>query len=82
LKDFTLMSEKKCRIRRGKLVEIPEEWVGKIPHKQTIRKRQSKQTKKIKRVMQALRKGRVPVQRRKQDSTSIKEGLDLYYDQN
>ena len=40
------MSEKKCRIRRGKLVEIPEEWVGKTPHKQTIRKRQSKQTKK------------------------------------
>lgn len=31
------------RMRRGKLVEIPEEWRGKIPHKQTMRKRNSKQ---------------------------------------
>lgn len=30
------------RIRRGKLVEIPPEWRGKVPHKQTIRKRKSK----------------------------------------
>ena len=30
------------RIRRGKLVEIPKEWRGKIPHKQTMRKRGKK----------------------------------------
>jgi uncharacterized cupin superfamily protein len=27
------------RVRKGKLVEVPPEWVGKIPHQQTIRKR-------------------------------------------
>lgn len=30
------------RMRRGKLVKIPEEWVGKTVHPQTIRKRKSK----------------------------------------
>lgn len=30
------------RKRRGKVVEIPPEWVGKVTHKQTIRKRASK----------------------------------------
>ncbi len=45
------------RIRRGKEIEIPEKWVGKTLHPQTKRKRQSKQTKKIKRYMQAIRKG-------------------------
>ena len=30
------------RERRGKLVEIPDEWFGKVTHKQTIRKRDSK----------------------------------------
>ena len=30
------------RMRRGKLVEIPEEWVGKVTHRQTVRKRPSK----------------------------------------
>lgn len=30
------------RIRRGKVVEIPEEWVGKTLHPQTKRKRRSK----------------------------------------
>ncbi len=36
------------RIRRGKQVEIPEEWVGKVTHSQTIHKRKSKATKKMK----------------------------------
>ncbi len=31
------------RIRRGKTVEIPEKWVGRVPHAQTIRKRASNQ---------------------------------------
>lgn len=32
----------KCyRMRRGKLVEIPPEWVGKITHKSTRRKRKN-----------------------------------------
>ena len=30
------------RIRRGVLVLIPDEWVGKTVHPQTIRKRKSK----------------------------------------
>ena len=30
------------RIRRGKVVEIPEKWVGKTLHPQTKRKRRSK----------------------------------------
>lgn len=33
---------KAYRKRRGRLVEIPEEWVGKVTHPQTIRKRPSK----------------------------------------
>jgi hypothetical protein len=33
---------KKYRIRRGKLVEIPPEWVGKIVHDATKRKRKAK----------------------------------------
>ena len=35
------------RIRRGKEVEIPTEWVGKTVSKQTINKRPSKQPHKI-----------------------------------
>ena len=34
------------RKRRGKLVQIPDEWVGKCPDPQTIRKRPSKETRK------------------------------------
>ncbi len=30
------------RKRRGIIVEIPAEWVGKVTHPQTIRKRKSK----------------------------------------
>ncbi len=30
------------RMRRGQLVEIPEEWVGKVTTPQTLRKRDSK----------------------------------------
>lgn len=33
------------RKRRGKLVQIPEEWVGKTTHPQTIRKRKQKAKK-------------------------------------
>ncbi len=32
------------RLRRGELVEIPGEWLGKVTHPQTIRKRPSKAT--------------------------------------
>ncbi len=33
----------KCyRVRRGVEIEIPPEWVGKVTHPQTIRKRPSK----------------------------------------
>lgn len=30
------------RMREGKLVQIPDEWVGQVCYPQTIRKRQSK----------------------------------------
>ena len=33
------------RLRRGKLVQIPEKWVGKTVHPQTIRKRKKKANK-------------------------------------
>lgn len=36
------------RMRRGKLVEIPNEWVGKVPHGNTMRKRNSHLTRKAK----------------------------------
>jgi hypothetical protein len=34
------------RMRRGKLVAIPADWQGRVPHPQTIRKRPAKQTGK------------------------------------
>lgn len=41
----TMIDGKPHRLRRGKLVEIPAEWFGHVTHKQTIRKRPSKETK-------------------------------------
>jgi len=35
------------RIRRGKVVEIPPQWVGKFPTKKTMRERASKLTGKL-----------------------------------
>jgi hypothetical protein len=35
------------RMRRGKLVEIPAEWVGEVVHPQTIRERPSKLIGKV-----------------------------------
>lgn len=37
------------RMRRGELVEIPKEWVGKVTTPATIRKRPSKMTRKLRR---------------------------------
>jgi hypothetical protein len=42
---------KSYRMRRGKLVEIPPEWVGKTTSEKTIRQRPSKLTGKVKRVV-------------------------------
>jgi len=39
--DLSSLEEGVYRIRRGKLVRIPDEWVGSIPTKQTMRRRQS-----------------------------------------
>lgn len=44
-----LIGNQAFRIRRGKLVAIPEQWVGKITTKSTIRKRPSKQIRKLRR---------------------------------
>ena len=35
------------RVRRGKLVAIPDKWVGQTTSQQTIRKRQSKHSRKM-----------------------------------
>ena len=45
------------RMRRGKLVEIPAEWVGKIPTEKTIRQRPSKLIGKVKREVKRSTKG-------------------------
>ena len=42
---------KSYRMRRGKLVEIPKEWVGRVVTTQKINKRPSKLTGKVKRVV-------------------------------
>ena len=47
---------KHYRIRRGKEVEIPAEWVGKTVSKQTINKRPSKQPHKIRKELKLLKK--------------------------
>lgn len=45
------MSQRTHRMRRDKLVEIPEEWRGKVTDRQTIRKRPSKLTRKARNAM-------------------------------
>lgn len=42
---YKIEEEKVYRMRRGKLVEIPEKWLGVVTTRQTIRKRRSKATK-------------------------------------
>lgn len=42
---------KSYRMRRGKLVEIPEQWVGKVTTDKTIRQRPSKVHRKLRRVI-------------------------------
>lgn len=37
------------RVRRGRMVEIPPEWVGNVTHPQTIAKRTSKLIHKLRR---------------------------------
>ena len=54
------INDKWYRWRRGRWVRIPDKWVNVVTHSQTIRKRQSKYTKKIKRWMQAVNKGKDP----------------------
>lgn len=39
------------RKRRGQLVEIPAEWLGKVTSHETIRQRPSKLTNKVKRIV-------------------------------
>ena len=40
------IGEKAFRNRRGRWVPIPDEWIGQVAHPQTIRKRDSKRTRK------------------------------------
>ena len=47
-KDGEVISEEHRRKRRGKIVKIPEEWVGQVAHPQTKRKRYSKMPPKQK----------------------------------
>lgn len=39
------------RLRRGEIVEVPARWVGNLTTQQTIRKRPSKLTGKVKRIV-------------------------------
>lgn len=48
------------RMRRGKLVEIPEQWRGRTAHPQTIRKRYSKLPGKLRRQLKRRRPERGP----------------------
>jgi hypothetical protein len=43
--------EPKYRVRRGKLVEIPPEWIGNVTTKETIRQRTSKLSRTVKRAL-------------------------------
>ncbi len=45
------------RMRRGKLVEIPEEWVGNTVHPQTIRNRASKVIHKLRKAAKGVMAG-------------------------
>ena len=42
-----VVKEKHFRKRRGKMVRIPDEWVGQTLHPQTKRKRHSKQSRSV-----------------------------------
>lgn len=48
---------KHFRMRRGKLVQIPAEWVGKVCDPQTIRKRPSKTIHKLRKTQSVQRRG-------------------------
>jgi len=41
------------RVRRGALVEIPAEWVGRVTTPQTISKRRSNQVPQVRKIMQS-----------------------------
>lgn len=45
------MDGKFYRKRRGKIIQIPDEWVGRAPTTQTIRQRDSKLEGSVKRVV-------------------------------
>ncbi len=51
------------RLRRGKLVQVPPEWVGKVTSRQTINGRPSKQLHKHRK---ATKYGDRPITRKKQ----------------
>lgn len=48
------------RIRRGTEVIIPEKWVGNFTTKKTIRQRQSKLTKKLRRQLKQFKPRYIP----------------------
>jgi hypothetical protein len=45
------------RMRRGKLVEIPAEWIGEVVYPQTVRERASKLTGKVAREVKYAENG-------------------------
>lgn len=60
------------RIRRGKRVRVPDEWVGKTTSRQTINKRASKQPPKQRKPPAQTRKAA----REREDVRAIKEGRE------
>lgn len=66
------------RMRRGKLVPIPEEWVGQTAHPQSIRKRPSKQIGKKNRKEASLAARGKPISMKQTILERLaKEELDL-----
>ncbi len=59
---------KRYRLRRGKWVEIPAEWVGKFPTDKTIRDRPSKLIGKLKRQVKPGKKNLKRVDRYLQET--------------
>lgn len=60
------------RMRRGVLVEIPEEWVGKTTYKQTVNKRPSKQIHKLRKNSKSEKWNNVRVKRKEEKQEKLK----------
>ena len=68
------------RVRRGKLAQIPDEWVGQVPTEQTMRKRPSKLVGKLKRATKWRFHGKGaggPLYIKYMDNKTFQKGLEI-----